>query len=219
MYQNVGSAGNAHGVAPGTDYSSPFNSTKSAPKGKAAAPELNPSDTYVPETKNPESTNSKIKAYDPSTVKKLWNETQNATAHLRKIVEELIAGKIGEGKHSFQIKGGQTYWAMKAASIEVDDDTRLEAERMIGEDGYYGVKQTTARIVDFAKALYGPNVGADSIEEARAAIQWAFDDVAKMFGGFDKLPEVTQQTYKAVMQAIDEWLAEASPAEQSVAEQ
>jgi len=29
-----------------------------------------------------------------------------------------------------------------------------------------------------------------------------------MFGGFDKLPQVTKDTYEAVMAAFDEWAAE-----------
>jgi len=40
----------------------------------------------------------------------------------------------------------------------------------------------------------------------RAAVQKGFDEVARMFGGFDKLPEVSKKTYEAIMKAFDEWL-------------
>ena len=40
----------------------------------------------------------------------------------------------------------------------------------------------------------------------RSAVQKGFDEVAKMFGGFDKLPDVTKDTYNAIMQAFDNWL-------------
>jgi hypothetical protein len=36
-------------------------------------------------------------------------------------------------------------------------------------------------------------------------VQKGFDEVAKLFGGFDRLPEVTKQTYEKIMQAFDEW--------------
>jgi len=41
----------------------------------------------------------------------------------------------------------------------------------------------------------------------RAAVQKGFDEVARMFGGFDKLPQVTKDTHAAIMNAFDEWKA------------
>jgi hypothetical protein len=78
---------------------------------------------------------------------------------------------------------------------------------MISEDGFFGVKQTTARIMDFAKALVGEGASEKQIENMRAAVQKGFDEVARMFGGFDNLPEVTKQTHAAIMQAFDDWKA------------
>jgi len=39
----------------------------------------------------------------------------------------------------------------------------------------------------------------------RAAVQKGFDEVAKMFGGFNNLPDVTKQTYEAIMKAFESW--------------
>ena len=37
----------------------------------------------------------------------------------------------------------------------MDEKTRLQAQKDIAEDGYWGVEQTSERLVSFAKALSG----------------------------------------------------------------
>lgn len=92
------------------------------------------------------------------------------------------------------------------SGIEVDEATRAKAEEEISEDGYYGVKQTSARILDFAKAIAGNDPA--KIEEMRAAVQKGFDQAERMWG--DKLPEICQKTYDTVMSGFDSWAKEAS---------
>ena len=76
----------------------------------------------------------------------------------------------------------------------------------ISEDGYYGVKKTSQRILDFAKAITGGD--PSKIEKMREMAQQAFDSVRELMGG--ELPEISQQTYDAVMKGFDEWAAEAA---------
>jgi hypothetical protein len=64
--------------------------------------------------------------------------------------------------------------------------------------------------MDFAKALAGAGASEETIEKLREAAQAGFDYVAELFGGFDNLPEVTKQTYDAVMKAFDEWAGKPS---------
>ena len=78
---------------------------------------------------------------------------------------------------------------------------------MIGEDGFFGVKQTTDRIMSFAKALVGENASEDKILNMRSAVMKGFDQVSSAFGGFDNLPDVSKQTYDAIVSAFDEWLS------------
>lgn len=40
----------------------------------------------------------------------------------------------------------------------VDAATKAQAQKDISEDGYYGVKQTSERLFDFASALAGDDV-------------------------------------------------------------
>lgn len=81
-----------------------------------------------------------------------------------------------------------------------------QAKIDIGEDGYYGVKQTSQRILDFAKAITGGD--PSKVEDMRKYIQDGFNEVKSMFGG--ELPEICNQTYDAIMKGLDEWAASAA---------
>jgi len=138
-------------------------------------------------------------AADASMVEKLWKETNHAAEAIRKLVSSYIGNSDATG---------QGFWAQRAGgSFQLSEADRAQAQELVGEDGFFGVKQTTARIMDFAKALVGEGADEKQIEKMRAAVQKGFDEVAKMFGGFDKLPDVTKKTYEAIMKAFDDWKA------------
>ena len=42
-----------------------------------------------------------------------------------------------------------------ASNLTIDEAAKKKAQEEISEDGYWGVKQTSDRILDFAKALSG----------------------------------------------------------------
>ena len=162
---------------------------------------------------------------DPAAIDRLWKETNYMADAVRKLVQSSI------GKND---ACGQSFWAIRAkidiswsdanstnslsidinlsGSIKTEGASKLsvaeraQAEELISEDGFFGVKQTTARIMDFAKALVGESASGDKIELMRTAVQKGFDDVARLFGGFDSFPDVTKQTHEAIMKAFDEWL-------------
>ena len=135
-------------------------------------------------------------AADPGKIDQLWRDTNHAGDAVRK----LIASALGKDDAS-----GQGFWAIRAKGIKLSEADRAQAQQMIGEDGFFGVKQTTDRIMSFAKALVGEGASEAQIEKMRAAVQKGFDEVARMFGGFDKLPQVTKDTHAAIMKAFDDW--------------
>ncbi|MDR2590019.1 MAG: hypothetical protein LBC71_03405, partial [Oscillospiraceae bacterium] len=100
---------------------------------------------------------------------------------------------------------GQGFWAKRASNIKLSEADRAQAQELVSDKGFFGVEQTTNRIMDFAKALVGSGAGDAQIENMRKAVQKGFDDVARMFGGFDKLPSVTKDTHAAIMKAFDDW--------------
>jgi len=127
-------------------------------------------------------------------------------ASMRGMVESLIGGTSGPQ--------GQAFWATAANSnggginindFQVSDETRAKAQELVGEDGYFGVKKTTDRIMEFAKAMAGSGASDAAINNLRKGVQAGFDAVAKMYGGFDKLPQVSKDTYDSVMKQFDTW--------------
>ena len=81
----------------------------------------------------------------------------------------------------------------------MDAATKAQAQADIAEDGYWGVEQTSSRIVDFAVALTGGD--PDKVEEMREAFKKGFKQAEKTWGG--ELPEISQKTYDAVMKKFD----------------
>jgi len=149
----------------------------------------NPIDTYTKALEG---------AADPAAIKRLWSETNHAMEAVRKLVASML------GKND---AAGQGFWANRAGGkFQLSEADRAQAQELISEDGFFGVKKTTERIMDFAKALVGTGASEKQIENMRSAVQKGFDEVARMFGGFDKLPQVTKDTYDAIMKAFDEWL-------------
>ena len=150
----------------------------------------NPVDTYTPSVKG---------AADPATIDRLWKDTNYAADAIRKLVSSMLGNKDASG---------QGFWAHRAGKgLKLSDADRAQAQQMVSEDGFFGVKQTTARIMDFAKALVGEGASEGQIENMRAAVQKGFDEVARMFGGFDNLPGVSRDTYDSIMKAFDDWKA------------
>jgi hypothetical protein len=95
---------------------------------------------------------------------------------------------------------------LKSGNYTVDAATKAQAQADIAEDGYWGVNQTSDRIISFATALTGGD--PDKIEEMRAAFQKGYEKAEKTWGG--SLPEISQQTYDAVMKKFDDLAAQAN---------
>lgn len=152
------------------------------------------------------STRSKNSKVDSATIAKLKADADARHSQLKGIVEQLISK---QGK-TYQNAGiwSQFRQGVLDGSISVDKATAAQAAEDISEDGYWGVKQTSERILDFAKALSGGD--SDKAEKMRNAIKKGFDAAAKVWG--DKLPDISQKTYDAVMKGIDDWKNEETQA-------
>lgn len=88
--------------------------------------------------------------------------------------------------------------------IKIDDATRASAQAEISEDGFWGVKQTSSRIVDFAKAISGED--KSKLDILKSAIKDGFDSAKDYFGG--NLPAISQETYDSVITSLDNWANE-----------
>lgn len=136
-------------------------------------------------------------AADPAEVQRLWSETNHMTESIRSLIQSLIGRDNATG---------QGFWAIRAEGLRnISEADRLRAQELVSDEGFFGVEQTTDRIMGFARALVGENASEEQIERMRNAVQRGFDDVARLFGGFNNLPQVTRDTHAAVMAAFDEW--------------
>lgn len=151
---------------------------------------------------------------------------QNLQSLVSELVNQVGKNQTASGASNFygSNKGGidpskvDSYWDVLVQnkdgtfsfdpSLSVEDQDKLiaKAKEDIGENGYYGVDQTSKRILDYAKAITGGD--PSKIGEMRKMAEQAFGDVKKLTGG--KLPDISQQTYDAVMKGFDEWEAEAT---------
>ena len=131
-------------------------------------------------------------------IAKLKADAEERTAQLRSIVEQLIT-KQGT---AFGKATDDDMWKFLAkGEFTVSADVKAQAEADIAEDGYWGVEQTSDRILDFAKALAGND--PDKAEEMLEAFKKGFKEATKTWG--DELPEISQKTYDAVLEKFESW--------------
>lgn len=157
---------------------------------------------YEPSGEKVSTSSTKSGKVDADTIAKLKADADARFSQLKGIVEQLISkqGKASETVSIWeQFKNG-----VLNGTIEVDPATAKQAQEDISEDGYWGVKQTSERILDFAKAISGNDSG--KAEQMRDAIKEGYEAAAKLWGG--ELPEISQKTYDAVMKGIDDWKTE-----------
>ncbi len=106
---------------------------------------------------------------------------------------------------NFSMANGDDFWKMMASgNFTVDEKTKAEAQQAISEDGYWGVKQTSQRIFDFASALAGDDV--ELMKKYQAAVEKGFGEAEKSWGG--SLPSICGDTHTAVNKLFDDYYAE-----------
>lgn len=154
---------------------------------------------YEPSKETTQTSTKKNAKVDSETIAKLKADADQRLSQLKGIVEQLIT-KQGKTSETASI-WSQFRQGVLDGTITVDEATAKQAQEDISEDGYWGVKQTSERILDFAKALTGGDSG--KVEDIRKAIEKGFSEAAKLWG--DELPEISQKTHDAVMKGLDEW--------------
>ncbi len=131
---------------------------------------------------------------DANMIARLKADAEARTSQFKSLVEQMLT------------KQGKTYnnangiWGvLSSGNFTVDPATKAQAQADIAEDGYWGVKQTSQRILDFATALTGGD--PDKIDEMRAAFEKGYQKAQKTWGG--SLPDISQRTYDAVLSGFD----------------
>lgn len=133
---------------------------------------------------------------DTALVEKMKADAEARSSSLRSLVEKMMV-KQGQAF----TKSTDIFSLLREGKLKVDPETAARAQKDIGEDGYWGVEQTSDRLVDFAKALSGGDPA--KADELSKAIQKGFDQATKAWGS--KLPDISQRTLEATMQKMEKW--------------
>lgn len=179
------------------------NNTVSDKKAEEAAVKNDTGVVY--EKSEATKTDSAKQTYKPNTelVAKLKADAEARIAQMQNLVEKLFTKQAST--FGIASDGKDSMWKFLASgNFTVDAATKAQAQADIAEDGYWGVNQTSDRILDFAKALSGGD--PDKMEEMKNAFIKGFKQATGAWG--KDLPSISSQTYDAVMEKFDKWSEE-----------
>ena len=117
-----------------------------------------------------------------------------------------MVGKMvtGQGKAYSMATGDDSIWKFLASgNFTLDAATKAQAQQDISEDGYWGVKQTSQRLFDFASAIAGDDV--EKMQKMQAAMEKGFRQATAAWG--KSLPDISQRTMDAANKLFDDYYA------------
>ena len=155
-------------------------------------------DVGVVYEKSAEVANTSKKTYtiDQDTVARLKAELTSKSNQLQGLVEKLLGKQANKATSIYDLLTG-----LKNGTVKVDAATAAQAQSEISEDGYWGVKQTSDRLVEMAKALSGGD--ASKADTMIAAMKKGFEQATKAFG--QDLPDISSQTIKSAEEKLLAW--------------
>lgn len=133
---------------------------------------------------------------DTATIERLKKDAEQRTEQLRSIVEKLLTKQGKTYSNAMDI-----FSLIKNGEVQVDDETRAQAQKDIAEDGYWGVEQTSERLFSFATALAGND--PEQADKMVEAFKKGYAAAEKQWGG--ELPEICKKTYDAFIKKMDDW--------------
>lgn len=154
-------------------------------------------DTGVVYEKSSDQTSGTVtKKTDYTLINKLKADAEERTSQLRSLVEKMMT------KQGVAIGTADSMWSFLAkGDFTVDEATKAQAQADIADDGYWGVDQTSDRILDFAKALSGND--PEKADLLLDAFKKGFKEATKSWG--QDLPDISQRTYDAVVEKFNKW--------------
>lgn len=184
-----------------SDYSVTANAAETS--GKKASAETEKDAVYEKNTqessKTPYSINKMSKEDRAALVKQLKADQENRQNSLTNLVSQMLGKQAG----MYGIANGDdSIWKIFAnGNFTVDAATKAQAQEDISEDGYWGVKQTSQRLFDFASALAGDD--EDKMRQMQSAMEKGFKQAASAWG--KDLPDISSKTLEAANKLFDEY--------------
>lgn len=169
--------------------------TKAADKTKNESVSSKEAGVVYEPSKAMESAGSKVKDYS-SIAKKMKGELNTKNQQLQNLVNQLLSKQANK-----YTRLSQLFEDVKNGKISVDPSKVAQAQKDIADDGYWGIEQTSDRLVSMAQALSGGD--ASKADKMIAAIKKGFDQASKAWGG--KLPDICQKTIDAATKKMEDW--------------
>ncbi len=197
-----------------TGYAS-VNATKTAAADKVAQEQNKDAVNAVDSNKNSQANKDRVEFSKDTRVSNKMSDSERASLvqSLKADLDNQMARFTNMMTQMFQKQGitgmsaqGDDMWRRIASgNFTVDAQTKAEAQQAISEDGYWGVKQTSQRIFDFAYALAGDD--PEKMKEMQAAVEKGFEQATKSWG--KSLPSISQQTHSAIGDLFDSYYEKA----------
>lgn len=156
-------------------------------------------------------------------INRMSKEERSALVDKLKADQEARQKQLADLVHQMMSKQAGTFgvanndkdaiWKFLASGdYTVDAETKAQAQKDIAEDGYYGVKQTSQRLFDFASALAGDDV--EKMKKMQDAMLKGFQQATKSWG--KELPGICKDTLNAANKLFDDYYASKETVETAV---
>ena len=134
-------------------------------------------------------------------VQQMKADTQSRQQQLISIVQKMMTGQAATASVANGTNSDDIWKFLAKGDFTVDAATKAQAQKDISEDGYYGVKQTSERLFDFASALAGDDV--EKMKKMQTAMQKGFKQATGAWG--KDLPDICQKTLDAANQKFEDY--------------
>ncbi len=195
------------------DYSSTYTSTVAAKQPETNVEKEDQAAVYDKTTNNKDtagtiySKNKMSESERAALVKQLKADMEARQSSLVNIVKKMMSK---QSKTFSVAKDENAMWKFLASGdYTVDAATKKQAQEDISEDGYWGVKQTSQRLFDFASALAGDDV--DKMKKMQDAMKKGFDQATGAWGR--ELPGICGETMDAANKLFEDYYASKETAE------
>ena len=133
----------------------------------------------------------------------LVEQLKNDQVARQQSLTDLVSKTLGQQAKSYSLAmNDDAFWRMFAdGKVTVTEAAKKQAQEDISEDGYWGVKQTSQRLFDFASALAGDD--PKTMQAMQKAMEKGFKEATKTWG--KEMPEITGQTKDAADKLFEEY--------------
>lgn len=134
-------------------------------------------------------------------VAKLKMDQQSRIDSMNSLVQKLLGKQAEKFDLANYTEESNLAEKFREAAKNVDQETIDEAKASIAEDGYWGVNQTSDRLVSMAIALSGGDT--EKADEMMSAIEKGYEQATKAWG--EELPEICKDTLEATREKMESW--------------